>query len=332
MIKINREAGENCTVAAKPTEITVDSGACDAVCPPNAFENTPLNKNNREYGKSYGACGGETVFNIGSKELTCLTESGISKYTFQVGDKLTKPLLAVSKICEAGKGVWFGPAPNYDSYIVNDAEAFVVSNGLKTNLNLINGTYSMKCHEVTGQVQNMPNIVQQTSSSLGSGTRGILKTDRRAPTPGIFPSRQAEKNKGSGWKKVRMNLGGADDDLIPEAAEVPSTSPSDAPPAERLAVEPRPPAGSDILEPSEDAPVNVKSNPLQPTRKQIQEHEARCHVPYRSWCPHCVRGSGREDPHRDHIRSDEPQVPSFTCDYGFLKSETNPMINFVFLC
>ena len=34
--------------------------------------------------------------------------------------------------------------------------------------------------------------------------------------------------------------------------------------------------------------------------------------------------SGREDPHRRIDHSSEPQLPSFTCDYAFLKSEKDP--------
>ena len=66
--------------------------------------------------------------NIGSKQVKCLTGSGtIHEYTFQVCDKITKPLLAVSKICESGKGVWMGPGPKYEAFIVDDPDAFVVS-------------------------------------------------------------------------------------------------------------------------------------------------------------------------------------------------------------
>ena len=94
-------------VDPKPVYVTLDSGACDAVCPPSAFPNTKLNINNRENGKQYGACGGETVKNIGSKALSCVTSGGVQHtYTFQVGDKLTKPLLAVSKVCSEKKGVF----------------------------------------------------------------------------------------------------------------------------------------------------------------------------------------------------------------------------------
>ena len=85
--------------------------------------------------------------NIGSKKPKCLTENGMECYEFQVGDKVTKPLLAVSKICQHKKAVFFGPAPDYKSYNVDDPEALVVSHGKKTEIELYNGTYVMKCHE-----------------------------------------------------------------------------------------------------------------------------------------------------------------------------------------
>ena len=91
---------------------------------------------------------------------SCVTGSGTKhRYTFQVGDKITKPLLAVSKICERKKAVFFGPAPKFESYIIDDPEAFVVGNGMKTDIERINGTYHMRCFEVSKQNQHKCNRV-----------------------------------------------------------------------------------------------------------------------------------------------------------------------------
>ena len=35
----------------------------------------------------------------------------------------------------------------------------------------------------------------------------------------------------------------------------------------------------------------------QPSSQEVQEH-MKTHIPYRSWCAHCVRGRGRNDHHR----------------------------------
>ena len=35
----------------------------------------------------------------------------------------------------------------------------------------------------------------------------------------------------------------------------------------------------------------------QPSSQEVQEH-MKTHIPFRSWCAHCVRGRRRNDPHR----------------------------------
>ena len=68
---------------------------------------------------------------------------------------------------------------------------------------------------------------------------------------------------------------------------------------------------------------NVKTIkcPTTPTKEDIEEHMLT-HVPFRSWCPHCVAGqSGR----KGHFKGskgtgEEDQVPSVHVDYMYLKS------------
>ena len=52
---------------------------------------------------------------------------------------------------------------------------------------------------------------------------------------------------------------------------------------------------------------NVKNihDPKLPSKEEVKEHYASGHMPYRSWCHHCVRGRGRERDH--HRRSDQDQ-------------------------
>ena len=244
-----------------PTVVTVDSGACDAVCPPHAFKNTPMNTNNHEFNKSYGACGGETVKNIGCKSVRFVSVTGEKhKYEFQIGDRITKPLLAVSKICETGKAVFFGPAPTYDSYIIDDPSCFVVSNGSKTFMNLENGTYNIRVHENTNKTQG----------------------------------RYLAAASDAGEDAVPSDLG-ADGRPAAGSAAVPPRAPE---PRSELVFS-APVSDDHVIESKEDMPVIVKPDPMKPTTKQVEEHLARCHVPYRSWCEECVRASGREDAHKE---------------------------------
>ena len=64
---------------------------------------------------------------------------------------------------------------------------------------------------------------------------------------------------------------------------------------------------------------NLLPAPYIPTRQEKLEHEVT-HVPYRSWCDHCVRGKGRSTQHRyESVREDG--VPVIGMDYCFLSKK-----------
>ena len=128
--------------------ITVDSGACDSIAPPSAFKSTPIEKHS-EVGQKYGACGGETVTNIGVKNVTLKTHNKNIKIPFQIGDTITRCLLAVSTLASIHAGLWFGPAPDFDSYIAWDGKPHSAN---KTDLHLVNGTYQISLNEISGHL------------------------------------------------------------------------------------------------------------------------------------------------------------------------------------
>ena len=41
----------------------------------------------------------------------------------------------------------------------------------------------------------------------------------------------------------------------------------------------------------------VLRDPGAPTKKEMEEHYTT-HLPFRSWCPHCVAGKAQDRPHR----------------------------------
>ena len=61
--------------------------------------------------------------------------------------------------------------------------------------------------------------------------------------------------------------------------------------------------------------------PRLPSRQEVQEHELT-HIPYRSWCVHCVRGAGRSDAHRRRARQDEEEreqhITTWSIDCAFM--------------
>jgi hypothetical protein len=77
----------------------------------------------------------------------------------------------------------------------------------------------------------------------------------------------------------------------------------------------------------------VMRAPKAPTKLEREEHEAT-HLPFRSWCTHCLRGRGRNKPHqRQAVEADvdAQKVPKISMDYFFMsqeeeKASENPLL------
>ena len=55
--------------------------------------------------------------------------------------------------------------------------------------------------------------------------------------------------------------------------------------------------------------------PTQPNREEVEKHMAT-HLPFRNWCPHCVKTRGRSLPHRN-LAGRERKIPEYSFDYAF---------------
>ena len=232
------------------------------------FPNTKINKHT-EVGRTYGACGGETVTNLGLKNVKCLLSDGTTKQLkFQVGDKITRGLLAVSQLAASGAGTWFGPGPEYQSFVVWDKNAHVISDETKIPMSLNNGTYQM----------------------------GII--DSNDGTPAHAGLSGADDD---GYTPLSPGPGG---DVTPVGGDVmPAEGPVGPVPGElgdRDLVNQNPNEPDEVIElQAEQAPVQVIRSPSQPTQADIEHHNACGHVPFRDWCPVCVQTSAPEDSHRN---------------------------------
>ena len=73
------------------------------------------------------------------------------------------------------------------------------------------------------------------------------------------------------------------------------------------------------------AAVGIRA-PQKVTNAEREEHE-RTPTPYRAWCPYCVKGRGRNTPHRLNKGDDDEElkVPRVSMDYFFMsqKDEKN---------
>jgi len=73
----------------------------------------------------------------------------------------------------------------------------------------------------------------------------------------------------------------------------------------------------------------VRKDPGAPSAEEVARHSAT-HLPYRSWCKHCVNGRGTAHPHVSQHNSKEGEVPTVGADYHYMGKEgeegTVPML------
>ena len=70
------------------------------------------------------------------------------------------------------------------------------------------------------------------------------------------------------------------------------------------------------------APVVLKKDPGAPTLEEREQHYAT-HLPYRSWCPVCVKAAGKEDGHFS-VKDKEPgEKPIIALDYKSFGQEAH---------
>ena len=99
---------------------------------------------------------------------------------------------------------------------------------------------------------------------------------------------------------------------------------------ERLLAEGGSECGDDQIQEFEGEPEAEagRRNPVKVQDPQLPSEEVKCHelthLPYRSWCSHCVRLKGRAIDHRKQNR--DPKIPEEHVDYCFLGSaaDTRP--------
>ena len=76
----------------------------------------------------------------------------------------------------------------------------------------------------------------------------------------------------------------------------------------------------DNEESEEAAKAKLARAGKRPTDKEVEEH-MNTHLPYRSWCPHCVRGKARGGMHVSVKDKDGNEIPVISIDYMFFVKE-----------
>ena len=69
---------------------------------------------------------------------------------------------------------------------------------------------------------------------------------------------------------------------------------------------------------NEESKANVVREGYAPTAQEVKQHMVN-HLPFRSWCRHCVKGKAKGLPHRLKKKEDKEaeQVPLVSVDYMF---------------
>ena len=79
---------------------------------------------------------------------------------------------------------------------------------------------------------------------------------------------------------------------------------------------PPPPEHQETLQEARRA--RGRPQPTQPTKQEMDEHSLT-HMPYRSWCPICVRAKGKQDAYKQQ----QSKQPVIQIDFAYLKTSTD---------
>ena len=77
-------------------------------------------------------------------------------------------------------------------------------------------------------------------------------------------------------------------------------------------------AQEEVKEEEEGHRPKIAAKTGQPTAQEVKEHMAT-HIPFRSWCAHCVAGKGKTTQHRVEKNKDR-EIPEVSVDYMFMES------------
>ena len=63
--------------------------------------------------------------------------------------------------------------------------------------------------------------------------------------------------------------------------------------------------------------ANVPRHGFRPTPEEVEKHNAT-HIPFRNWCPYCVAGKAKTEPHKQSELCKPDGVNVVSMDYAFM--------------
>ena len=76
---------------------------------------------------------------------------------------------------------------------------------------------------------------------------------------------------------------------------------------------------------NEAVPVRAAPKPTRPSKAEVDEHMLS-HLPFRSWCAHCIKGKSKSKRHPSTAHNTDHELPMVTIDYMFLNSDSSSSI------
>ena len=281
-----------------PLRAMVDTGAGASVFPRRFSKNSVQDKTRKAITLTT-ATSEEIVINDGRRSNYCMPCGSKVQIRHHDSDKVTVPVISVSETAAEGNWTIFGP-----------------------------GTQKLLGPDASQQIQHMLSHVDSVDMVKSRGVYWLDLKEEHTPSD-------------LGWPLCAGEVRPARQTVCPEvdpreSESTPGAASSDAPPPGYAAaqaapgtVDSRPPA----LMPDSEAPPKVKAKkiPAQVTLAEWNDHQM-LHLPFRSWCPHCIAGKAKEDPHRRQGEEDPSGVCKWCANYFFLgraddKGRAHPVLN-----
>ena len=74
---------------------------------------------------------------------------------------------------------------------------------------------------------------------------------------------------------------------------------------------------AEVPEENEAAPIVQQRKPYEPSMKEWEEHMV-LHTPFRAWCPHCVKGRAKHEPHWATNKDENDRIPIVAMAYMWM--------------
>ena len=113
-------------------------------------------------------------------------------------------------------------------------------------------------------------------------------------------------------------------DDVPDPCATPVADHGESPPPAQLPKSEQ--DGSFVCPPCDGRIPIILRSPVKPSKEDVEKHYA-LHLPYRNWCPVCVKSKGREDAHARSSEDENPGLPVISMDYNELDDKTESRSN-----